>query len=150
MGLDMYLYAEKFVSNADYRNEQDKYQAIVQALEADKFAKGHIISEVEVAYWRKANAIHGWFVKHAEEDDCTPIFFTRDQIADLVFTCKTLLDNMNEELAEELLPPHQGFFFGSYEIDSWYWDSIKETYETLSQVLDNVPEDWSFRYQASW
>jgi hypothetical protein len=150
MGLDMYLYAEKFVSNADYRNEQDKYQAIVQALEADKFAKGHVISEVEVAYWRKANAIHGWFVKHAEKDDCTPISFTRDQIADLVFTCKTLLDNMSEELATELLPPTSGFFFGSYEIDSWYWDSIRETYETLSQVLDNVPEDWSFRYQASW
>lgn len=150
MGLDMYLYAEKFVSNAEYRKEQDKFSAIIKALNADTFAKDHAIVELEVAYWRKANAIHGWFVQHAEADDCSPIYFTREQIAELLGICKQLLLDKDEEQAEELLPPTAGFFFGTYEIDEWYWQSVEQTATILDEILTNVPEDWSFKYQASW
>ena len=150
MGLDMYLYAEKFVSNAEYRKEQDKFSAIIKALDADTFAKDHAIVELEVAYWRKANAIHGWFTQYAEEDNCTPIYFTREQIADLLGTCKQVLEANSKDVAEELLPPTAGFFFGSQEIDDWYWEDVKETAKILDEVLTNVPENWSFRYQASW
>ena len=150
MGLDMYLYAEKFISNAEYRNEQGKFNTLINVLEADAFAKDHAIVEIEVAYWRKANAIHGWFTKHAEEDDCTPIYFTREQIADLLGTCKQVLQANTKDVAEELLPPTTGFFFGSYDIDDWYWNDVKETANKLDEILSNVPENWSFRYQASW
>ena len=150
MGLDMYLYAEKFVSNAEYRKEQDKFSAIIKALDADTFAKDHAIVELEVAYWRKANAIHGWFTQYAEEDNCNPIYFTREQIADLLGTCKQVLEANSKDVAKELLPPTAGFFFGSQEIDDWYWKDVKETAKILDEVLTNVPENWSFRYQASW
>jgi hypothetical protein len=146
----MYLYAEKFVSNAEYRKEQDKFSAIIKALDADTFAKDHAIVELEVAYWRKANAIHGWFTQYAEEDNCTSIYFTREQIADLLGTCKQVLEANSKDVAEELLPPTRGFFFGSQEIDDWYWEDVKETVKILDEVLTNVPENWSFRYQASW
>jgi hypothetical protein len=56
----------------------------------------------------------------------------------------------DKELAEELLSPSQGFFFGSYEIDEWYWEQLEDTLMQLGRVLTTVPEDWSFAYQSSW
>lgn len=147
MGLDMYLYAEKFVSNMDYRNEQHKFNAIVSALEAQEFTMGHVIAEVEVAYWRKANAIHAWFVND-KEDDCSPIYVDRKRLESLQDICQQVIDN--PALAEELLPTQGGFFFGSTEYDDWYMDNVKETHDKLSKLLAAIPEGWTFKYQASW
>jgi hypothetical protein len=147
MGLDMYLYAEKFVSNMEYRNEQDQFNRIVSALEAEQFTMGHVIAEVEVAYWRKANAIHAYFVGE-NEDDCSPIRVDREQLQTLQDACQQVIDN--PALAGELLPTQGGFFFGSTEYDDWYMDSIKETHDKLSQLLAVIPDGWSFKYQASW
>jgi len=147
MGLDMYLYAEKFVSNMEYRNEQDQFNKIVSALGAEQFTMGHVIAEVEVAYWRKANAIHAYFVGE-NEDDCTPIRVTREEIQALQYVCSQIIDN--PALAEELLPTQEGFFFGSTDYDEWYMDSVKETHDKLSVLLDKIPDGWSFKYQASW
>lgn len=147
MGLDMYLYAEKFVSNAEYRNEQDKFNTIVSALEAEQFTDGHLITAVQVAYWRKANAIHAFFVD-GEEDNCEPIYVSHEHLQRLQDLCKQVLDN--PALAEELLPTQGGFFFGSTEYDEWYMHSIKETYDKLSTLLKQIPDGWSFKYQASW
>jgi hypothetical protein len=56
----------------------------------------------------------------------------------------------NPALAEELLPTQEGFFFGSTEYDEWYMESVKETHDKLSVLLDKIPDGWSFKYQASW
>jgi hypothetical protein len=147
MGLDMYLYAEKFVSNMDYRQEQDKFNAIVSALEAQEFTMGHVIAEVEVAYWRKANAIHNWFL-NGREDDCTPFYVDRERLEQLRDICEQVIDT--PALAEMALPTQEGFFFGSTEYDEWYMDSVKETYDKLSVLLATIPDGWTFKYQASW
>lgn len=72
MGLDMYLQAELYVS--DY-NEQDKAleNAIKQNVPNGLRAFRPKFITFELAYWRKANAIHGWFVKNVQEgkDSCT-------------------------------------------------------------------------------
>jgi hypothetical protein len=148
MGLDMYLYAEKFVSNMDYCQEQDKFNAIVSALEAQEFTMGHVIAEVEVAYWRKANAIHGWFMQLTDRDDCSPVYVDKEKLFELTSICQQILDN--PALAPELLPTQEGFFFGGTGYDEWYMDSIKETHDKLSVLLGTIPEGWSFKYQASW
>jgi hypothetical protein len=50
--------------------------------------------EEEVAYWRKANAIHAWFVKNVQEgkDDCGDYFVGRDQLKKLFVTCNEVLE----------------------------------------------------------
>jgi hypothetical protein len=149
MGLDMYLYAQKFVSNSPPFKEGSRHEEIVDALDAQAFAKGHIVTQMEVAYWRKANAIHGWFVD-GEDDDCSPIHVPRESLVRLRDTCKELLTDKNPDKAEELLPPMGGFFFGSTDIDEWYWENVQETATLLDNILTEVPEDWSFEYQASW
>jgi hypothetical protein len=48
------------------------------------------------------------------------------------------------------LPPQSGFFFGSVEVDEWYFMQIDETIAKLEKILAEVPEGWDFEYQASW
>lgn len=105
----------------------------------------------EVAYWRKANAIHGWIISTTNSvDDCTPIHLTKMDILQLRDDCQKVLDEGTTETAWELLPPTSGFFFGSTEIDEWYWDDIKSTIEKLNTIIDETSDDTQFEYQASW
>ena len=75
----------------------------------------------EVAYWRKANAIHKWFVDNVQsgKDDCDSYEVSREQLVKLLGDCEQV--KAHNELAEELLPTQSGFFFGSIEYDKWYF-----------------------------
>lgn len=59
-------------------------------------------------------------------------------------------DDEATEQIQELLPPVQGFFFGSYEIDEWYKQNIEETIKFLEEELPNCSEYDEFEYYASW
>lgn len=105
----------------------------------------------EVAYWRKANAIHSWIINHANViDDCTPINLTKEDLIQLRNVCTEVLNAHTEEVALDLLPPASGFFFGSDAIDDWYWNNIEETIVLLNTALDESVDDAMFEYQASW
>ena len=105
----------------------------------------------QIAYWRKANAIHGWFINHAGvEDNCKPIPLNRPDLIKLRDTCLEVLNARTTEIAEELLPPTPGFFFGSNTIDEWYWENVKETADKLTVIIDETSEDQEFEYYASW
>jgi len=61
MGLDMYLYAKRHLR--DYVPEDKKIKDEIADQLPDPF-KGVQEIKVEIAYWRKANAIHKWFVNN--------------------------------------------------------------------------------------
>lgn len=46
----------------------------------------------EVGYWRKANAIHKWFVENVQdgEDDCDYYEVSKEQLEELLGICKTV------------------------------------------------------------
>jgi len=50
----------------------------------------------------------------------------------------------------ELLPPTQGFFYGSDEIDEYYKETIDETIRFLEKEIPLCTEDDEFEYYASW
>ncbi len=105
----------------------------------------------EVAYWRKANAIHGWIINNTEsEDNCTPIHLSKQLVIELRDACAEVLRVGTDEIAWELLPPSSGFFFGGNEVDEWYWENIKQTVTKLNEIIDNSVEDQEFEYHASW
>ena len=56
----------------------------------------------------------------------------------------------NTQVALQLLPPTEGFFFGSDDIDEYYLQDIQETIETLSTVLATKEKNERFYYYASW
>lgn len=105
----------------------------------------------EVAYWRKANAIHGWIINHTGAvDNCTPINLTKQDLYELRELCIKVLDVHTTDYAEEMLPPTSGFFFGSNTVDEWYWEDIKDTIDKLNIALTESVDDAMFEYQASW
>jgi hypothetical protein len=105
----------------------------------------------EVAYWRKANAIHGWLINNSGVvDDCTPIHVSKNALIQLRDDCQKVLDEGTAEAAWELVPPTSGFFFGSSEVDDWYWQDIKETVTKLTEIIDTTIDDQEFEYHASW
>jgi hypothetical protein len=145
MGLDMYLTARQMAFNG-FRN-QELYNKLVQEA---PFALDTAVLEVQVAYWRKANQIHKWFVDHVQNgvDNCEEYYVSRDQLQLLLDSCKIVL--IDKEEASQLLPVQEGFFFGSYEYNEYYFSDIKDTIEQLEKVLTEYPEEWSFKYQSSW
>ena len=158
MGLDMYLYAKQSFIDKEWQKEDDArrltHRELVKTLDCDKFIcksnLGSIVTSVEVAYWRKANGIHQWFVDKCQDgnDDCRAAYVSRDKLTELLNICKQI--TADNSLAEELLPTQGGFFFGSTEYDEWYFNDIKTTISELESVLADTPEEWWFEYQSSW
>lgn len=158
MGLDQYLYAKNYVSGSRYsKDEQEKslYATLLEAVNAQEFVYQDLPSiqmQVKVGYWRKANQVHSWFVKNVQdnEDDCKEYYVPRESLEDLLNTCREVLLSKHPDVANDLLPVGYGFFFGSTEIDEWYWEQLEYTIEQISRLLKTVPADWDFYYQSSW
>lgn len=158
MGLDMYLYASKYVSSSEVfeKDSPTRFAEIIKAVGADDFPKpefGSATVDIQVGYWRKANAIHDWFVKNCQDgvDKCQKTYVSRDSLIELREACmKVLASKENKEVAEEVLPTASGFFFGGTEYDEYYWQYVESTIVTINTLLLTVPEDWDFTYQSSW
>lgn len=112
----------------------------------------------ECMYWRKANSVHGWMVKHVQGgvDDCGAYLLDKESLEAL----KELLEEIDAtkdrrekiKLIQEKIPPTPGFFFGSYEIDSELISDLEFTNEWLDRI------DWDgldkgsvcYYYESSW
>lgn len=161
MGLDMYLSARKYVGRNDYSDRQNVKVSsdfnIMVDLAPEGLTKysdfGGISVSYPVGYWRKANAIHGWFVNELAGgvDECQDIYVPREKLVELRDLCKSAVSQ--PAMAGEILPPVQGFFFGGYEIDEYYIQDLSDTVKMIDHILSIVPEDnweWEFVYRASW
>lgn len=188
MGLDMYLYVERGV----YASlDEDHYQEVKQFVESRLMGTplkedskreygGSFSVRHEVAYWRKANAIHSWFVKNVQEgdDDCQLSYVSLEHLEELLEGCGDVLSLLNPFYAkaydgdnwddgivipshvkvevEEVLTPTGGFFFGSTDIDSYFYYTVRYTHDRLVELLDwlKVEQErhryWSVLYRASW
>lgn len=155
MGLDMYLSATKYQSKfwADKNEAQEQYEQMKNLLGCNDFISNNfdsIHSTVGIAYWRKVNSVHQWFVDNCQNgiDDCRKSYVSRQDLIKLRDICQAIL--ADHSLAEELLPTQSGFFFGSTEFDEYYFSDLKDTVTQLNNVLVNVPDDWDFEYHSSW
>ena len=157
MGLDMYLYRKEYVSTFAWtQDEKAVKEANLHSVIANHFNidpnMGGIYVDYCVAYWRKANAIHGWFVNTLAGgvDECQPIYVSLDKLIELRELANSVV--LTPAMAGDILPTQSGFFFGSSDIDEWYISDMKKTVEMLDKVISSVsPEDYpTFFYQASW
>ena len=150
MGLDMYFTARR--SFWDYMDDgagARQVLALFPELPEETETSGAYVS-VHFGYWRKANAIHNWFVKNVQEgeDKCREHPVYREDIQRLLDTVNKVLADTS--LAPALLPTAEGFFFGGQEYDEWYWRDIEYTKLLLERALDPKMKDWDFYYQSSW
>ena len=147
MGLDMYLQRRTYIRQW---NETTNKPEIVGHLEIEGIDPTKAIYVIEeVGVWRKANAIHRWFVEHVQQgqDDCRAYSVEIEHLQALLALVETVLEH--PELAAQLLPTQTGFFFGSTAYDQMYFDDLRETVTILGWALNGSP-DAEFTYQSSW
>lgn len=153
MGLDMYL-----KRNYPTRDKTVTIDGVVMA--------GVNWVATEVAYWRKANQIHNWFVENVQhgEDNCGTYDVSNDDLINLVKLCKEVLASRDPSIAnptedanfvktaEELLPTTSGFFFGSTEYDDGYEEDLELTIEKLEPLIspDDTGDYPFYEYSSSW
>lgn len=147
MGLDMYLTAKRYIYDFD-----DEGKALREQLESFK-VNGMEVKELSyrAGYWRKANAIHKWFVDNVQEgsDNCGEYLVTTEQLERLLELVNEVLRNRDK--ADDLLPTHNGFFFGSLIYDEGYFDDLIQTKAIIENVLalDNFNR-YDIYYSSSW
>lgn len=141
MGLDMNLTGKYYINSS----RRDKVK--IEGIDLHGFQLQEIV--IHLAYWRKVNAIHKWFVDNVQdgEDECQESYVDRDDLELLIEVCKEVLANKTE--AETILPTQRGFFFGGTDYDEWYFEDIENTIKQLEKVL-KLPNNWEIYYRASW
>jgi len=148
MGLDMYLSAKRYLSDYD---DQDK--EVIKAVETLPIKGRGVMRPKEICfeamYWRKANSIHAWFVDNVQEgeDDCKQYYVSIEQLKALIALCRQVIETRDPML----MPPRSGFFFGSTDVDEYYYEDLKSTVDTLTKILEQEDIDnFGFYYQSSW
>ncbi len=158
----MYLSARKYIGNWPHSTKGEKaaYAKVMQAVGVDASVSPewspHLFVEICVAYWRKANAIHGWFVSNCQDgrDDCQPYHGSREQLEQLLRDCNEAIKEREKGNAGgggAKLPPTAGFFFGDTICGADYWITIENTVEQLQGILSNKSlRGFEFCYRSSW
>ena len=182
MGLDMYLSKKTYVKNWEHQSPEHQHQiTVLKGGEPRKDIKPERINYIveEVAYWRKFNALHAWFVGECADgvDDCREVYVGTEKLNQLLNILKEVKEKLdtgklvkktekgwnNEEYEvevydnadeiEELLSPQSGFFFGSTNIDEYYKQDVEDTikvFETLLKEDEETGSHGDYYYRASW
>ena len=148
MGLDMYLTKDLYVGEQYKHRHVTRDCAVIidnKVINLDGMMESITMS---IGYWRKANAIHNWFVTNVQggTDECQKSYVSTNDLVLLKRDCiDVLIDN---SLSEKLLPPTEGFFFGSGALDKYYFQDLEDTIAIINKALEN--DNGEFYYQSSW
>ena len=161
--IEQYVYGYE---NLPPTNILKDFSEIYDTMPPDKYGNIRIIEQI--GYWRKANAIHNWFVENCQdgEDDCHyHNEVTRRKLESLIGLCRTVILNSvlvpKEEhgqeilviedptVAKELLPTTDGFFFGSTIYDECYIEDLHATIEICERALESTDFDTQMIYYVS-
>jgi hypothetical protein len=172
MGLDMYLTGKYFIW------DRNKDSVKIEGVDLHGYKLSQI--EIEAGYWRKANAIHRWFVENVQNgiDECQESWVSRDKLEELLKVCKAVLYGIylvdgkiisgyqfkdgkkvamlddgkvvEDSKIAEELLPTQGGLFFG---DTSYDEYYFEDIKHTIEVIEKalkLPSNWDFYYTASW
>ena len=178
MGLDHGLLKKTHVKNWDYDGaKKSKVTLNGKEIEAVEISQ-------ELTDWRKCNWFHKFFIDECAGglDECQDVSVEGEHLIELYNRCLAVLESFksgemktisvksgwangkdtftdvetfaNTEVADKLLPCSRGFFFGGYQYDSWYIDSLNDYIKTIDELkleckYDDL-SDYSYTYWASW
>ena len=134
----------------------------------------------QIGYWRKFNALQGYFLDRVEDEEelLKGYYLSESDIIELIEVLeevKEALKNKTKktvnvftgwangertytdievyecEVAQELLPPTPGFFYGSEYIDDYYIKCLDYSLDTFKEALHLTQDlDYDIIYEASW
>ena len=114
----MYLHKSK----CGYLRKNGKISYGIDGYKSDKYGRNNGIEvKTNVAYWRKANAIHSWFVNNVQngKDDCEEYEVSEGQLHELYDICKDIITKAD---GLKLSIPKK------YWDKDWYKDMDKEIF----------------------
>lgn len=153
MGLDMYLESRHYVKHWDHISADKQFKVTVtrggKPFTAIDPKRVKYVTE-EVAYWRKANAIHAWFVRSVQrgEDDCREYPVSLNQLRELLSLVDDVLTGRKQPT--DALPTQSGFFFGSTDYDEDYRQDLEDTKAQLTPLVNSGDQEAEYYYNASW
>lgn len=154
MGLDMYL-SRNLNQDGDVLDikpqaelNNDAFAKLLKRATQSNVSYLQPSISVNIAYWRKANAIHQWFISHCanDVDECQDINVSIKDLHELKDTCEKILNAPKDiDLMKRLLPPQDGFFFGGTDLDdadtlNSYLEDVKYTNNILSEEFKIADE----------
>ena len=160
----------------------DQYIEIEVVHQTENTEKGRTVTErrdEELAYFRKVNFIQKFFEDKYEIPDAESVPITKENLQELADLCERVMDKFEEwdgakealdsddyieppkhiqDYAAELLPTCDGFFFGSTDYDNWYFNDVKDTMNTIREVIQEVEDTYEVEdadnyqlfYRAWW
>lgn len=94
-------------------------------------------SFTEVAYWRKANQIHKWFVDNVQNgiDKCQRSPVTRQQLSDLLVVCNAVIDSITLIDSYVYTGQHSGADTNYKLVDDYIEGQVIENPEVAEELL---------------
>ena len=135
MGLDMYLRRKMYVgANYDFNGVEGSIDITIKGEKLPINFKRVVSIVEEGIYWRKANAIHKWFVDNVQkgEDDCGSYYVDLGQLRELLAVCKQVKEKAI--LAEGKIESGSRLVNGAWEpimVDGKYITNASE----IAQIL---------------
>lgn len=173
MGLDMYLTGKKFFGGK--YNEKEEFVELKRKAkweEKEKVLKVNVkdIGSIvfDFGYWRKANAIHKWFVDHCwdgkyEDYKGEEIYVSKEQLEELRDLCievkaeilKKKTFATKKKVIDKMLPMQDGFFFGYDNTENgleYYLAVLNDTIKILDDTVKKIHlyDTDEICYSASW
>ena len=138
----MYLEAKKYI----YSGDDSSISKLAKGMAGVDYEIKNIT--MELAYWRKFNALHNAFMEEVD-DEAREVYIESEKFLDILERMKRVQGD--HTLAEETLPTASGFFFGSLEYDDDYFDSIDNTIILFEKLLkDDIFDKYDIYYTSSW
>lgn len=164
---ETYLYLSMW-GHSD-KDEKERAEGVIRAAGLREFCtddapSGHIgcandkiAVSVPCIYWRKANAVHAWFVDRCQNgvDECQVTPVASEQLAELRSTCQAALiffEAGDLAAAEQAMSPRSGFFFGSTDVDEYWAQDLRHTITEIERAIHLAIKvgGISFAYHSSW
>ncbi|UBH14590.1 hypothetical protein [Macrococcus armenti] len=120
MGLDMYFYVEEMSTK----------------------------ELIEFAYYRKFNALHGYFDKKYKLDNPGRCEVTEFDLHYLLNAVREI--HSNPERAPKILPYYTGPFFGTYEYGDIYFEYMFQLHRDLKRLITLDRSKYRIIYQADY
>ena len=105
-------------------------------------------TDVELVYWRKANAIHSFFVGEKDYESCDVIEVSKEMLVELLNKCEEVIKNKDK--AEDILPSCSGFFFGSTLYEDYYFQDLQETIDKITPIISDEDIKDGDLYYYGW
>lgn len=129
MGLDSYLYVKQEHSAKTLKQilelaktDTKLQEAIGEDMEVleELAQEGYVDTSHQVAYWRKANQIHNFFIQECAggEADCRLVYVCMEDLKELVRRCKKIIKTV--QYKKDWVS--NGILFGSNEQEIFYLD----------------------------